>query len=80
LPYVTRVFQISVQIQPGNSGGPIFDQSGNVIGIAQASLDPQLATESIGTIPQNVNYAIKSTYIKKLFQCCQKHWLAIEVL
>ena len=61
------VFQISVQIQPGNSGGPIFDQSGNVIGIAQASLDPQLATESIGTIPQNVNYAIKSSYIKKLF-------------
>ena len=61
------VFQISVQIQPGNSGGPIFDQSGNVIGIAQASLDPQLATESIGSLPQNVNYAIKSTYIKKLF-------------
>ena len=60
------VFQISAQIQPGNSGGPLFDQSGNVIGIAQASLDPQLATESIGTIPQNVNYAIKSSYIKKL--------------
>ena len=61
------VFQISAQIQPGNSGGPIFDQSGNIIGIAQASLDPQLATESIGALPQNVNYAIKSTYIKKLF-------------
>jgi S1-C subfamily serine protease len=60
------VFQISAQIQPGNSGGPIFDQSGNIIGIAQASLDPQLATESIGALPQNVNYAIKSTYIKKL--------------
>ena len=61
------VFQISAQIQPGYSGGPIFDQSGNIIGIAQASLDPQLATESIGALPQNVNYAIKSTYIKKLF-------------
>ena len=60
------VFQISAQIQPGNSGGPLFNQSGEGIGITQASLDPQLATESIGAIPQNVNYAIKSSYIKKL--------------
>ena len=62
-----KVFQISVQIQPGNSGGPLFNQNGEVIGITQASLDPQLATESIGALPQNVNYAIKSSYIKKLF-------------
>ena len=62
-----KVFQISVQILPGNSGGPLFDQSGEVIGITQATLDPQLATESIGALPQNVNYAIKSSYIKKLF-------------
>ena len=38
-----------------------------MIGITQATLDPQLATESIGALPQNVNYAIKSNYIKKLF-------------
>ena len=62
-----KVFQISVQIQPGNSGGPLFNQNGEVIGITQASLDPQLATESIGALPQNVNYAIKSSYIKKIF-------------
>jgi TonB family protein len=61
------VFQISTQIQPGNSGGPLFNQSGNIIGITQAALDPQLATESIGALPQNVNYAIKSSYIKRLF-------------
>jgi len=60
------VFQISVQVQPGNSGGPLFNQSGNVIGITQAVLDPRLASESIGGPPQNVNYAIKSSYIKKL--------------
>ena len=39
---------------------------GKVIGITQAVLDPQLATEFIGALPQNVNYAIKSSYIKKL--------------
>jgi S1-C subfamily serine protease len=48
-------------------GGPLFNQSGDVIGITQASLDPQLVTESIGALPQNMNYAIKSSYIKKLF-------------
>ena len=60
------VFQISVQIQPGNSGGPLFNQNGNIIGITQAALDPQLATESIGALPQNVNYAVKSSYISAL--------------
>tara|TARA_B100000315_G_C14572431_1_gene586287 strand:+ start:2140 stop:2418 length:279 start_codon:yes stop_codon:yes gene_type:complete len=40
---------------------------GSVIGITQAALNPQSATESIGALPKNVNYAIKSSYIKKLF-------------
>ena len=43
-----------------------FNQSGKVIGITQAALDPQLATESISALPKNVNYAIKSKHIKKL--------------
>ena len=60
------VFQISVQIQPGNSGGPLFNESGKVIGITQSTLDPQLANESIGALPQNVNYAVKSSYISAL--------------
>jgi len=60
------VFQISVQIQPGNSGGPLFNSSGEVIGITQASLDPKVAIGTFGTLPQNVNYAIKSTYISAL--------------
>jgi S1-C subfamily serine protease len=61
------VFQISVQIQPGNSGGPLFNSSGEVIGITQSSLDPNLAIEVFGGIlPQNVNYAIKSSFITAL--------------
>ena len=59
-------FQISVQIQPGNSGGPLFNSSGEVIGITQASLDPKVAIGTFGTLPQNVNYAIKSSYISIL--------------
>ena len=61
-----RVFQVSVQIQPGNSGGPLFNSSGEVIGITQASLDPKVAVGVLGALPQNVNYAIKSSYISNL--------------
>ncbi len=62
----STVFQISVQIQPGNSGGPLFNQNGEVIGITQAALDPNIAVGAFGTLPQNVNYAIKSSHIKNL--------------
>jgi S1-C subfamily serine protease len=60
------VFQVSVEIQPGNSGGPLFNEKGEVIGITSSSLDPEAAVEAFGTLPQNVNYAIKSTYISAL--------------
>lgn len=53
-------YQISVPIQPGNSGGPLFDDSGNLVGITAARLNAR-ETES-----QNVNYAIKSSYLKNL--------------
>ena len=58
-------FQVSVPVQPGNSGGPLFNQQGEVIGITTASLSP-LAMDTMGTMPQNVNYAIKSSFIKNL--------------
>jgi S1-C subfamily serine protease len=66
------VFQISVQIQPGNSGGPLFNATGEVIGITTSSLDPKVAIGTFGTLPQNVNYAIKSTYISALLQMQSK--------
>jgi S1-C subfamily serine protease len=60
------VFQVSVEIQPGNSGGPLFNATGEVIGITSSSLDPKAAVEAFGTLPQNVNYAVKSSYISAL--------------
>ena len=64
--YQATVFQVSVEIQPGNSGGPLFNETGEVIGITSSSLDPKAAVEAFGTLPQSVNYAIKSTYISAL--------------
>ena len=51
-------YQISAPIQHGNSGGPVFDENGNIIGIACAGIDSKYA--------QNANYAVKSTYLKNL--------------
>ncbi|HEY5073940.1 MAG TPA: trypsin-like peptidase domain-containing protein, partial [Pyrinomonadaceae bacterium] len=61
-----RVFQVSVPIQPGNSGGPLVDQRGNVIGITTAQLSSLRMLKSSGSIPQNVNYAIKISYAQLL--------------
>jgi S1-C subfamily serine protease len=59
-------FQISVPIQPGNSGGPLFNEQGEVIGITTSSLDAGLARDAMGAAPQNVNYAVKSAFIRNL--------------
>lgn len=52
-----RFFQISIPVQPGNSGGPLVDERGNVVGIVTSTLPPAIAL-SEGFIPQNVNYAM----------------------
>ncbi|MFH1029213.1 MAG: trypsin-like peptidase domain-containing protein [Pseudomonadota bacterium] len=55
-----RLYQISAPVQPGNSGGPLFDESGRVVGIVVAKLDALKMAVATGDIPQNVNFAIKS--------------------
>ena len=61
-----RLFQVSIPIQPGNSGGPVFNEKGELIGMATSSIDSVQTQKVFGTIPQNVNFAIKSSYIKSL--------------
>ncbi|OPZ97824.1 MAG: putative serine protease HtrA [Planctomycetes bacterium ADurb.Bin412] len=53
------LFQISVPVQPGNSGGPLADQHGNVIGIVNAKLSAGPLTVRGRPAPENVNYAIQ---------------------
>jgi len=50
--------QITAPVQPGNSGGPLLDQSGNVVGVVVSKLDAVAVASAIGDIPQNVNFAI----------------------
>ena len=58
-----RNFQISVPVQPGNSGGALVDERGNVIGIVSAKLDASAALAASGALPENVNYAVKSSLL-----------------
>ena len=50
--------QITAPVQPGNSGGPVMDASGLVVGVVQAKLDALRSAITTGDIPQNVNFAV----------------------
>ena len=58
-----RYFQISVPVQPGNSGGALVDERGNVVGVVAAKLSASAALKATGALPENVNYAVKSSYL-----------------
>ncbi len=61
-----RLFQISNPVQPGNSGGPLFNNNGELIGIVVSSLNAKYFYENLHIIPQNVNFAVKSDYLINL--------------
>jgi len=58
-----RFFQISVPVQPGNSGGALVDERGNVVGVVSAKLNAAAAMVTSGALPENVNYALKSSFL-----------------
>jgi serine protease Do len=58
----TGKFQFSAPLQPGNSGGPVMDASGQVLGVAQLVLGTlKMAELAGGAVPQNVNFAISAS-------------------
>lgn len=56
-----RLLQISAAVQPGNSGGPVFDNGGNVVGVVVSKLDALAVAGATGDVPQNINFAIKAS-------------------
>jgi Trypsin-like peptidase domain len=60
----TRFLQISAPVQPGNSGGPLLDASGHLIGIVTGKLDVIRLAPFLRDIPQNVNFALKAEVVR----------------
>lgn len=57
----SRYLQVSAPVQSGNSGGPLLDGAGNVVGVVSAKLDAIKVAAAQGDLPQNVNFAVKSS-------------------
>jgi S1-C subfamily serine protease len=69
-----RFLQITSPVQPGNSGGPLLDDSGNVIGVISSKLDALKIAGITGDIPQNVNFAIKSSLAEAFLEANGIHY------
>lgn len=61
-----RMYQISIPIQAGNSGGPLLNAQGQVVGIVTATVNPVKSLLLTGSYPQNVNFAMKVDYVNNL--------------
>jgi S1-C subfamily serine protease len=60
----TRYLQISAAVQPGNSGGPLLDTNGQVIGVVAEKLNALKFAKATGEIPENINFAIKTGAVR----------------
>ena len=58
-------FQITAKMNKGNSGGPVFNRNGQVVGVAVSKLNKKSITESTGVTPEDVNFALKGSEIRR---------------
>ncbi len=60
-------FQVEMALNPGNSGGPIVDDDGRVVGLVRSKLGLNYAVQT-GTIPEGVTFASKADMIRTLIR------------
>ena len=59
-------------VQPGNSGGALVDERGNAVGVVSAKLSARAALSASGALPENVNYAVKSSFLLTFMESVPK--------
>jgi S1-C subfamily serine protease len=64
----TSMLQISAPVQPGNSGGPLMDEYGNVVGVIASKLDVIRLAQITDDVAQNVNFAIKASLAQSFLE------------
>jgi len=58
-------FQMDAAAQRGNSGGPIYDENGNIVGVVVAQLNKLKVARATGSLPENVNFGIKASTVRQ---------------
>ncbi|WP_243357688.1 S1C family serine protease [Fundidesulfovibrio terrae] len=64
----SRLLQTTAPVQPGNSGGPLLDSTGNVVGVVVSKLDAMAVLKATGDVPQNINFAIRTPIVKSFLE------------
>ena len=68
------MLQMSAPVQQGSSGGPLFDASGNIVGVVVTKLNARLVAEETGDLPQNVNFALKGDVARGFLEDLAVHY------
>lgn len=58
-------FQMNAAVQPGNSGGPVVDDSGLLLGVAVGRLNDLAVLRATGALPQGINFAVRAEAVEQ---------------